>query len=1010
METLQRIIFIEDDIPTVPTKTSQLINDSNFVTDSVVDEKISNAQLSGGEVDLSGYVTKERGNANQITFADGQTFQAKLDNGTLKGEKGDKGAKGDPGSTEASGVSIQDTANNFTTTNVEGALAELFQFVSTVAEELRQITSGGSTTTSYSITNNLTNATNSNSAASINEGSEYTATLTANDGYTFSTVTITMAGQDITSTVYSNNTITIPNVTGNIVITCIATQSQSGGGNEPGTGGGTDNYINAPIDRFHAVGNCDGISIDSSGNLTASTLGQWGMVYLGLPLRKLRFTVRTSQADYGALCWYIYKNNGDGTYNMLALDNVAGGENGKLFKITIPGTGVTQIDKLDISTINPGETLTIEMSGKTQTIKREDGSTLVTLTGNMYGWCGQSTNSSPFCSNVKYTTDSSGSESGGSGGNTGGSTGGETTETYTTASINDFTTLGDCDGISIDSSNNLVASTLAKWGAVKLNKDVSKLQFNVRDTQADHGALCLYIYNTYKDGAMDMYNMIALSNVAGGENGKLFKMDISTTYAQEIEQLDIPAINPGEQLTIEITNSAPTTKKYKDDRLNNTIITNEVITTHTIKRADGTILTTLTGNMSAWCGQSTNSSPFCSNIQYVPEVVYDNPSYSVKDYKITLSQDGYSEVFDANNFIYYSYCENSKDFVWEDGETYALALYAENTGSKFRINGMCPSACGYRMLNKKNSEDPYVLLDNTYVSTVNNFNFSVGVRNGDLENQYQINASLLEESLYTLNCALPAFNYSVDSNSNNIIVVNKFNATWYAATMTFDGHFQIEINEPRINEDYGTPQSSTENYKTWKSIVTHELGHTLGFDDYPDYAPSLFSYARNRAKVSYLQAPDIFTLKSLYKEQYNIDISKSQEDINAQVAALGLGRVSATSMPSGKILSINFDYPVFTNSELYDKADLIVEGKLEFDRCENINIGSENSPLILEYNIYKIIPNSVIKGEITNYELKIHVSENIDIGANNIYKLYLKQFENTPCSLMNTQQGIQMKE
>ena len=173
-----------DDIPTVPTKTSQLINDSNFVTDSVVDEKISNAQLSGGEVDLtgyakktdlptkisqltndsgyitnvpdeyitetelnakgyvttsqmptvptnvsaftndanyasetfvtnkiaeaqlggdsgtvdlSGYVTKETGNANQITFADGQTFQTKLNNGTLKGDKGDKGDKGEQG-------------------------------------------------------------------------------------------------------------------------------------------------------------------------------------------------------------------------------------------------------------------------------------------------------------------------------------------------------------------------------------------------------------------------------------------------------------------------------------------------------------------------------------------------------------------------------------------------------------------------------------------------------------------------------------------------------------------------------------------------------------------------------------------------------------------------------------------------------------------------------------------------------------------------------------------------
>ena len=39
----------------IPTKTSQLENDSNFVTDSVVDEKISNAQLGGGEVDLSSY-------------------------------------------------------------------------------------------------------------------------------------------------------------------------------------------------------------------------------------------------------------------------------------------------------------------------------------------------------------------------------------------------------------------------------------------------------------------------------------------------------------------------------------------------------------------------------------------------------------------------------------------------------------------------------------------------------------------------------------------------------------------------------------------------------------------------------------------------------------------------------------------------------------------------------------------------------------------------------------------
>ena len=60
-----------------------------------VNKKVASGGTGSGEVDLSGYVTKETGNASQITFADGQTFQAKLDAGTLKGEKGDKGDRGD---------------------------------------------------------------------------------------------------------------------------------------------------------------------------------------------------------------------------------------------------------------------------------------------------------------------------------------------------------------------------------------------------------------------------------------------------------------------------------------------------------------------------------------------------------------------------------------------------------------------------------------------------------------------------------------------------------------------------------------------------------------------------------------------------------------------------------------------------------------------------------------------------------------------------------------------------
>lgn len=85
------------DYPVVPSNISAFTNDSNYASETYVNNKIAEASLSGGEVDLSGYVTKETGNASQITFADGQTFQAKLDNRTLKGEKGDKGERGEQG-------------------------------------------------------------------------------------------------------------------------------------------------------------------------------------------------------------------------------------------------------------------------------------------------------------------------------------------------------------------------------------------------------------------------------------------------------------------------------------------------------------------------------------------------------------------------------------------------------------------------------------------------------------------------------------------------------------------------------------------------------------------------------------------------------------------------------------------------------------------------------------------------------------------------------------------------
>lgn len=71
----------------------------------------------------------------------------------------------------------------------------------------------------YSISKTLNNSTISNSAESIGYGSSYTATLTANSGHQIDSITITMGGVDITSNTVSGNTISIAQVTGDIVIT-----------------------------------------------------------------------------------------------------------------------------------------------------------------------------------------------------------------------------------------------------------------------------------------------------------------------------------------------------------------------------------------------------------------------------------------------------------------------------------------------------------------------------------------------------------------------------------------------------------------------------------------------------------------------------------------------------------------------------------------------------------------------------------------------------------------------
>lgn len=80
--------------------------------------------------------------------------------------------------------------------------------------------------TTYSITNTLTHCTNNNPATNVVSGQPYAALITADTGYTLGEVTVTMGGVDISSTAVDGGAITIPSVTGNIVVEASATPTE----------------------------------------------------------------------------------------------------------------------------------------------------------------------------------------------------------------------------------------------------------------------------------------------------------------------------------------------------------------------------------------------------------------------------------------------------------------------------------------------------------------------------------------------------------------------------------------------------------------------------------------------------------------------------------------------------------------------------------------------------------------------------------------------------------------
>lgn len=128
---------------------------------------------------------------------------------------------GDPAPYDKTAGTGKDTAFNINVINPSEQAIYSFCYGAGIDRTI-----GYAATVYRSITNSLSHVSNSNAAVSVEDGAAYTATLTADSGYTMGNVVIKMGGTDITSTAYTASTgaISIASVTGDVTITAVATK------------------------------------------------------------------------------------------------------------------------------------------------------------------------------------------------------------------------------------------------------------------------------------------------------------------------------------------------------------------------------------------------------------------------------------------------------------------------------------------------------------------------------------------------------------------------------------------------------------------------------------------------------------------------------------------------------------------------------------------------------------------------------------------------------------------
>ena len=361
-------------------------------------------------------------------------------------------------------------------------------------------------------------------------------------------------------------------------------------------------------------------------------------------------------------------------------------------------------------------------------------------------------------------------------------------------------------------------------------------------------------------------------------------------------------------------------------------------------------------------------------------ILYDNPTITIENFKAKAVSGDSVQYFDVSYEINDGHPSYNSSLTLKDSNdtNYYLALTNKGT-SPFGKNGLHLDSGAWFTEGSESSGVPYHMQQS--VLSWNNFNLTVPVRN--INNS--VPSSLLSSALFNISQAFPDVNFVQDNSSNNTIELTDLEDAFVGfAGMNADGRsFYIILNNTMLNKTYGEYGSGN---NQWLSTAVHELGHTLGPADNCAHHPSMYTYTRNKTLCTYLQPNDIAWIEYLHKEMYGVDLMTSQEEINAQVANLNLDDITPQD-------AVYFDYE-------YAMPDVVVECELEYIETKSVII-SQSTGFKLDYHIYNIINEDLISGELNNKQLKIPVSQNIDINGHDRYRISLVAFKNSPYSLVH---------